>query len=83
MAARKKTHGDPIVFGLNLNGILTSVLGGLATLVAGVSVYLINTNLQEERLAHDLLQKHSWQIESIIKEQARIKKDYAPPVTHE
>lgn len=79
MPTRRK-HTDPIFLGLNINGLLTSAFGGLITLVSGVGVYLITTNLKDTRETRDIVIAHTQAIKDIKAEQARLRKDYTPPV---
>ena len=77
---RPRKHGAPIVLGLNLNGILTSLFGGMVTLISGVSVYLITNNLKDTRETRDIVISHTQAIKDIQTEQARLRRDYVPPV---
>ncbi len=59
--------------GLNINSLIQSVVGS-------VVIFLITTSIEQGRTNHDLLISHTEKIKSIQTEQARIRKEYSPPV---
>jgi hypothetical protein len=62
---RQKSSGDTVLLGLNINGVLTSLFGGVITLLSGVGVYLITSTLKQGHENNNLLISHSMEIREI------------------